>query len=395
MDVMVARSHLRLRILRQTSTLARRRSAWLLLPLLVVVSDGCMSNAGDPIHVEREVLVPRLFGNPSALARLGDGGFVIAGSANTGWAVRTDAGGRELWRYEEPYDRNQEKMDQSTFHGAIALANGHILLVGQSLHTNEYGTGLIVVLDDRGRLIERRVLSPMDQHANFASLDDVTPWGEGFALLGGGTDYTHGYLWLVKLDKNGTKEWDRIDGALAGISGLASGDGTLLQVGSPKGVGITVVRLNQKGERQASVDADFLEAKLVRSYTSRDEPRLVARDRHLKSFLVSLGHDLQVKDVSPMSGPDIKEGAAFGLSDGSVALFGYQLIDAGGAYRSTLGRWGHKERVVEVRLPNRGDGSYSFRGAVRISPTRFVALRDQVGNNDAETGAVLSWVSFN
>jgi hypothetical protein len=370
----------------------RTKWSWLILSLLTAATGACISHASEPILVEREVFVPELYGNPSALARLSDGGFVIVGSAGTGWAVRTDANGKPLWKFEEPRDPNQKTSGQSILNSGIALPDGHILLCGQSLHTDEYGSGLVIILDDQGKLIERRIVTPKIQGPTLASLESVVPWGDGFGLSGVVSSSSEARFWLLKLNKSGGFEWETVGGAPA-FNVIAGSDGSLVRAASPKRGESAIVRVDEDGKQIVSRDLEFSDVKLVQPYVSNEELRLVVTDSQFKVHLVSLGRDWQVKKADVMPEVNIRDGAAFNLPDGSVALFGSQSIEQGSAYRATVARWGQRAAMLEMPVPHTGNASFSYRGAVRIAPSRFVGVRDEVRDNSS--GAVLSWVSFN
>ena len=132
---------------------------------------------------------------------------------------------------------------------------------------------------------------------------------------------------------------------------IAESDGSLVTAASPKRGESAVVRVNEDGKQIVSRDLEFSDVNVVQPYTSNEELRLVVTDSQFKVHLVSLGRDWQVKKADVMPDVNIRDGAAFDLPDGSVALFGSQSLEQGSAYRATVARRGAKERPC-LRCPS-------------------------------------------
>ena len=359
-------------------------------------SDGLPQ--GGAILIDREVLVPGLRGRPNAMARLVTGGFVIVGAWGTAWAAGTDANGRLLWIYEEPRDPLVQSQDQSEFSGAVPLASGGVLLCGQTSNKDhQAGIGLIVIMNGAGKIVERRSVYPNDNESiRSSSFKRCVRWGEGLALMGRGNDGGKGFFWLVRLDESGKKVWEKIGPEIPGFNGVAAADHSFALMGSLVGTGVTIVRLSDKGEVMARTSTSFPDGRPVRSIDASIVDELVAVDTDNENILVTLRLDLKEAERAKRIGPpSIRDGCAYRLPDGSIVLFGSK---AGSVYRSAIG-WVNrpwKEDVVrEMSVPAKPDGSVSVRDAVSLSANRFVAMRDQVSStNPANTGVVLSWVSF-
>jgi hypothetical protein len=355
------------------------------------------SEQGSSIVIDHEVLVPGLSGKPNAMAQLTGGGFVLVGAHGAAWAAGTDAQGKLLWKYEEPLDPNVKTQNQSEFHGVVPLANGGALLCGE-IYTKDYEAGLLLILDSSGRAVERLTALPNNDRSMFASsFMACFSWGKGIAVTGVGADGHKGFAWLVKLNKDGVKEWEKFDAELPGINGVALADNSLILMGSPTGLeGVTVASLNQKGVLVASNKTKYLDARPVRSVGPPSVTKLLAVDSRNGNILVTLNGDLQEIGTGKRVGPpSIRDGCAYTLTDGSVVLFGNR---AGSVYRSAIGwinRGGRGDEVREMPVPIQQDASFSMRDAVSLSANQFVAMRDQVSSiNPANTGVVLSWVTF-
>jgi hypothetical protein len=356
-------------------------------------------NVDESILIDREVLVGGLHGKPNAMARLNNGSFVIVGAFGTAWAVETDANGKLLWKYEEARDPQVRLPDQSEFHGVVALVNGGTLLCGETSNKDhQAGIGLIVIMSADGQVVERRNVFPNeDQTTPASAFRAYFPWGAGFALTGGGYDGEKGFVWLMAVDKNGAKKLENTSSDLPGISGEATPTSDLVLMGSPTGLeGVTVVRVNQQGKLVARRKTNFLDARPVRSMDRSSEIKLIAGDNYKNNVLLSLNDELQDKVSSKRVAPiKLGNGCAYALADGSIVLFGNVV---GPAYRSVIGwvnrRWkGDAVRTMSVPIPQ--DSSFSIRDAVPLSANQFVAMRDQVSSiNPANTGVVLSWITF-
>ena len=78
-----------------------------------------------------------------------------------------------------------------------------------------------------GRLLEHRRVYPHDNGSYLAELWSCQQWGDEIILLGTGTDGKHpGFFWMVGLDSNGNKRWERHGANVAGT------EATRLQIGA-------------------------------------------------------------------------------------------------------------------------------------------------------------------
>jgi hypothetical protein len=358
------------------------------------------SPQGNSILIDREVLVPGLAGRPSAMTRLAAGGFVIVGASGTAWAAATDANGQFLWKYSVAADPKVQFLVQSKFHGVVPLASGGILACGE-LITNNQQTAIVVSLDSHGKLIEHRTIFPKDdQTVKTSSFLSCMAWGDGFALTGRWYDDVRrqAYYWLVKLDKNGVREWEKLGEELPGFDGVITADQNLTLVGIPVHArAVTIARFNPKGEVVATRITTFREARAVRSVESTSAVKVIGVDSDIHNTLLSLTGDL--KDTRPpkrLEWLSIREGCAYLLPDGSVTLFGNRFV-SGAIYRAAIGRLDRRDvddEIQTMKIPDSQDASYSVADAVPISPHKFVVLRDLESANPATSGALLSWVTF-
>jgi hypothetical protein len=363
---------------------------------------GACSGASQEhsIVIEKEVVLTGISGGANAITRTVDGGFVIVGARGVGWAAGTTADGALKWKYEESLDPGVKTQYQSEFYSVVPLNDGGALLCGE-ISTREHAgrLGLIVRVDSMGHVLERRTDFPGGtDNVELSSVNSCIPWREGFAAIGMVTAGRRGFIWVSKLDSKGSKEWDKADADLPGISGVATADGDLVLVGSANAdAGIRVARFDPTGNRLSERNLDFSEAILVRSAEPITAVRLVAVDQRFRNTLVSLNADLKDANSNNVVGPPfVRDGRAYSLSDGSVALFGSL---SGSIIRSAIGRvarHGKQDEVRVMNVPNPGDSSVSVKDAIPIAIDKFVTIRDQSSSvNPSNTGIVLTWVTFN
>lgn len=297
-------------------------------------------------------------------------------------------------------DRHQSTiLVQSKFHGAVPLASGGILACGELIASNNQQTAIIVMLDGHGKLIEHRTIFPKDdQTVRTSSFLSCMAWGDGFALTGRWYDDARrqAYYWLLKLDKNGMREWEKLGEELPGFDGVITADQSLTLVGIPVHArAVTITRFNPKGEVVATRATTFREARGVRAIEPPSGVKVIGVDSDNHNVLLSLAGDL--KDTRPPKRLDwlsIREGCAYLLPDGSVALFGNKFV-SGAIYRASVGwvdRRDAGDKIQTMAVPNSQDASYSVVDAVPISPHEFVALRDLERGKDV--GPELFWVTF-
>lgn len=385
--------------LTRPSQLPRALSGVGSIVVALILSSSCArtGNAENSIVVDREVLVPGLVGKPTRMARLTNGGFVIVGARGTAWAAGTDAQGKLLWKYEEPSDPSVKLAEQSGFNGVVPLSSGNVLLCGKH-STNESQTGLLIILDGGGRVVERRRVFPNDDRGIFSSsFESCIPWGGGFAVMGAGTDGRKGFFWLMRLDKNGVIEWEKAGPEVPGFVGVATADQNLVLMGNIAGFegGVIIAKINQQGHTIVERKTGFLEAAPVRSLDSHSGVMVVAVDKSFHSALLSLNGDLRDGGSDKPAGLiSIRDGCAYELLDRSVVLFGNR---PGSVYRSAIewiNRGGKGDEVREMTVPSPRDSSFSMSDAVPLSANKFAAIRDQVTAAPENTGVVLSWLTF-
>jgi hypothetical protein len=345
----------------------------------------------DFIVMDRDVALADVRGNGThSLARMPDGGFVVAGD---GWAAATSASGEVLWRYADP-DWNATKPSYRTeLDGAVPLSNGNLLLCGAQ-QTDKGSAGLLTILDGSGQLANKQLLQPTLPGSFFAArFIGCLRWNDGVAVLGIVITNDHGSGWLMKLDGGGTKQWEIIDPSLKATNAVETANHNLVIAGS------SVVTTQSTNLVQVSADGKIVSTKslasypdqMVRSRVPTSELKVMTNVGRANAAVITLNDRFEeIAPPKPNSITLTARGCAWTLPDGSIAVFS-NIFAPGGVYRSAAELIHPGNGSTEARafpLPTPGSISASAYDAVPISDRTFVAVRDLNGV------AVLSWVTF-
>ena len=356
---------------------------------VLVVSCG---GRGKSIALDREVFIADVDPRVDAIARTRDGGFVVTGTGIGAWVVATDEQGKRLWQYNEPIDdRNQtadQAVPQTQFHGSVALANGNTLLCG-GRYKNGQTENLLVILDRKGSLVERRVEVPTDDPSlKYSNFYQCFTRQDGILLLGNTNDGTHGYIWLVELDGNGAKRRQAlVDKAPDAAAGTIDGPGFVFTAWDSQG-SFRVIRANDKGETIAKrvLAGEFIVQ--LRPIVETEKTWLLIF-RAGKATLYILDERLQ--DFQPPKAIegyfDPHDGRGFVLADGSIVLFARSA-------NAAIALMGVQGKMLSMREFGPKYTSYSVSDAVSISANEFVTVRGSVSRDPQDRGLVMSWVAI-
>jgi hypothetical protein len=357
----------------------------------VFLAASC-GNHGKSIIVDREILIPDVKPRVDAIARRGDGGFIVTGFGATAWVVATDRHGAPLWRFIDPIDSTMDtgsaSVPQSQFHGAVPLANGNTLLCGGKYKGGQTDN-LVAILDRNGRLIEKRVQVPNDDSRfMYSNFYQCFLWQDGVMLLGNTNDGTHGYIWLVELDASGFKKRQAfVDNAPSAAAGAAIGPSFVFTAWDSQD-NLRIIRANEKGETIAKrvIAGEFIVQ--LRSVVETGKTSILVY-RGDNATLYTLDESLQ--DIRPpkaiKSYFDPHAGRGYVLVDGSIVLFGR----SSNATIAVISDQGNTQamRAFDPTYP-----SFSVGDAVPVSPHEFVTVRGSVSEDPREQGLVMSWVTI-
>jgi hypothetical protein len=378
--------------------------------LLTVTLASCQNGSAGSITLDQEVLLRGKAGTPFAIVQMPDGGFVVAGNMGAAWAVRTGPQGQVRWQFKDDFGDLQSNTSESEFKGAVALANGSVLLCG-SKHTHEGIFGLLVVLDPKGNVVDRRKVFP-SRYGNSSGTGEFNrcqPWADGIAVLGTGGPRSGGSSgWLIKLDQSAQPLWEKIDPSLPSNDVMEMADQNLLLAGQTE-----LVSLDAAGTEIArrNFAADGID--LLRTMKPSKSVTILRYGMGKEQGKVLLSHlDDQLKNISPDEsiGPyRVNFGRGYVLDDSSVALFGQAELKPAMIKLRSSG-------IVEAVTVYPYDlGSFAVRDATPLSAARFVTVRTQnvmVPNKNgvpgsvavnalgiaipdvSRTGIVMTWVTF-
>jgi hypothetical protein len=348
-------------------------------------------NHGKSISVDREILIPDLKPRVDAIVRTRNGGFVVTGVGVAAWAVATDGHGTPVWRFNDPIDSamdtGSESVPQSEFHGAVSLANGNTLLCGGKFKGGQT-ENLLAILDRNGRLIEKRVELPNDDprfvYSNFYR---CFPWQDGILLLGNTNDGTHGYIWLVELDRNGAKKRQGFVDNEAAVAGDSVVSPSFVFTAWDSQDNFRVIRANEKGETIAKrvIAGEFI-VQLRPMVESRQTSVIIYHAGRASLYTL----DERLQDARPprdIANFDVLAGCGYVLADTSIALFG-RRPNAAVAWISG------NDKAYTMRPLDSKYVSATVSDAVPISADQFVTVRGSVSQDPRDEGLVMSWVTI-
>ena len=385
-----------------------------LLALLLGVASACA--ARDPFEVTREVVLESGTGTqPSSIDRAPDGGYIVTGAfANLrNVVIKTDARGNTEWRYVLPSVVDVGDASPRIYR-ALAMTSGHWLLCGD-LDEGGDRVGLLVELDDKGKLVSRRELVPQVEGGyTFNMMRSCVRWDAGFVLLAFARKFAapeQRAYWVTSLGEDGGFQWERlITASLTNVHGFSRprilGNGELIfsawqsAVGGPYATELLRVDSMGRVAQQRTIDGVYW---LVRAPDASKPIRLMsvfAGDDNTKS-LVTLDRDFEILSNQTGPVPNNNASLAYEIQDGSIVIFGSHhmgaLDDAG------IVTWGPdlERDIAEFRFekPRRGGPFAPIVGDAVPTATanEFATIRMYITEADAsgqrpESGMRLAFV---
>ncbi|MFX0182019.1 MAG: hypothetical protein ACFE95_02960 [Candidatus Hodarchaeota archaeon] len=191
-----------------------------------------------------------------ALIQTTDGGFILAGYANTGndmWLVKTDTKGKAQWN--ETYGRGVAK-------ALIQTVDGDIVIAGTTGSNTISSYDMWLVKTDMNGVIQ------WNQTYGGTGTEDAYSFIQtadgGFALIGSTKSYGAGRsdMWLVKTDVNGVAEWNQTYGGTEddwGTDLLQTTDGDFVLAGltnsfADDGVDVWLIKTGSTSETTTGLE---------------------------------------------------------------------------------------------------------------------------------------------
>jgi hypothetical protein len=365
-------------------------------PLLAAsCNNNGIPNPFKSIVVDRQVWINGTDGSPNAIAQTSDGGFVIAGARGTAWAVVTNGNGGFVWEYVDPINVLVKSQYQSEFKGVVPLANGDLLFCGSKTTPENVGHGFITILRSTGGLVEQRLLFPKDDSTYFgASFHECFPWDNGIVVIGGASKGEAGYPWVIKLDRDGVKEWEIVIPSLAGANVVRGSGATLVLETASAFDNVILTKINSNGDVVARSRAiKGYEFVRLRSIDPTNLVSFISYGVGNKATLYRLGEQLDDAEP-PMDFEDptfnAAQGFGYALADKSFVLFGnYHGGKAAVAYFRKGGGTNWIAPFPQIR------NSKTFSDAIALSENKFVTVASENGGPEQRRhGLFLSWVTL-
>jgi hypothetical protein len=365
----------------------------------LMISTGFCGSRGRKITVEKEVLLAA--GNaarPHAIVRTVEGGFVIAGSIGNAWATRVTSSGEVVWDYwDGGRTLKNFQLNLGQFAGAVVLPDNSVLLCGSKKGPNvgDDRLGLLVRIDPSGKVLSQSSLYPNgDKEYSMSEINRCIPWNGGIALVGDTINDVGRVGWLIKLNAQGIKEWEKVGAEVGGSDALETAEHDLVVIEALRNQ-MMIRRLNATGDVIAARSFEG-SGVLVRSIEPSTNTHLAIYTLStMSATVVSL--DRQLHDVGPKRLVDsiiFNHGCAYIYPDESFALFGF-AHHSGDPYTAAIASIGSDSVQHAVYRFHPNYESLWIEDAVVLqSDTQFAVVRLSAASDDKRRGAVLSWVSI-
>jgi hypothetical protein len=375
----------------------RVHKCFLCFTYLIGVPMPLIASAHDTeIVIAREVVISQGHaGDPHVIAKTSDLGFVIAGSMGTAWATRVSSSGTVLWEYS---DRVRASLtSRSNFQGVLPMKDDTTLLCGSKPEGPEKGAnqlGFIVRIDSTGKVISEESYYPnADKQYAVAEFSKCLSWGDGIALVGRAVSRSGAFGWLIKLDAQGNRQWEKVQPELGGFDAFetSSNDLILVMPGQYDLFTKTIVRVSPSGEVIARRTVRASEIGRVHAVSPNDHIYVATHDLTGTKLLTL---DSKLQDTRPpqiLDSIDFDHGCSYLFPDGSLALFGY--TDSTGHPSAAIARVSAIGKQTALHLFKRSEESPWIADAAFMSATEYVTVRQSVDPAEKHRGIVLDWVA--
>jgi hypothetical protein len=376
------------RLSRSTRTVRHIGGVAIAALLITSCGNAAAPNPTKSIVVGRQVVLTDVGGNISSIIRMPDGSFVVTGANGTAWAVAINSNAEVLWKYQESQDPRSKTPYQSNLNGAAPLANGRVLLCGES--TTKASIGQLTVLDNKGLIIEQRAEIPNDvRHFTSSSIGSCFPWNGGIGVTGGSSNGTQSAPWLMKLDIYGVKQWQIFLTDMVATNPTVLEDHSLvLSRFDILSFAVELVRLNTKGDVEAKRTIKGYGYLQLRSLEPSKTIYVITYGVGNQGTLYTLNGKLEDAELPLSIGSfDAERGSGYVLPDRSLALFG-RMDSAAIAWINKLGQ-PNATTVFDQKYT-----SFVVSDAAPISTSQFVTVRNSVSPNPNDQGLVIAWITL-
>lgn len=383
------------------------------LTAILMISTAFAESLNRKITVTKEAFLMQ--GKAVALhsiVKTSDGGLIILGDFGHGWAMRVTDAGAVVWDYLDDGHSvpDSHYPDQNSFSGALVLSDNSTLLCGrkQGPSAGDDTSGYLVRLDAAGKVLSRLSVYPNgDKTYQTSSIRHCFQWGDGFAVLGGASSGGTHTGWLMKLDSQGNKEWERVGpNYSAGGEGFETADHDLVVASSGATLNAVILRrFNTKGEMTAERTIEQNQFRFIRtvepstnvyagiyrlspSSSSSSGVSLSTSVGSYDSKLQDLGPERSIKTIS------FDFGRAFVFPDQSLAVFGYVDLPDGTSTAAVAYVDSHSKEKSNYLFKPVHQSNWVVDAVALDNHGNFVTIRSAVSADEKQIGIVLSWVSI-
>jgi hypothetical protein len=351
--------------------------------------------SGTHIAIEKEVLVAAAKLQPKQLILAADGSIIVAGNSNHASAAAMSSDGNLLWTYEDPTPPKNGVAEKSSYNGVVQLSNGNFLFCGERGALGTHTTNLITILDKKGNLIESRTQTPGNDPSLIVSgFDKCVLFHKNVLLIGGVSNGTKGYYWVLRLDDNGKTIAQSVFDYRDPIVSSSSDTPSVVEAGSDD------ISKNEFTAYRLSFDAKVLARRTLSGkfpivLRSEEESQVTAiiaytQSGETKAILYTLDKSFQeLAKPREIEYFDMARGFGYRLADGSVALFGRRRSLATNAAVVWIPANGEP---TQIRQFNNTYPSNSVEAGIAKSSHEFVTARNTIRPGET-SGLVISWIT--
>jgi hypothetical protein len=314
--------------------------------------------------------------DPLSISQSGTGGFYVTGSSGgDGWVVKTDAKGNVIWRYDLRAELDRSKFQSAKILGAATFQSGNTYLCAELPRSvgSTLPSSLLLRLDDSGHEIDRRPFSPNSESQKDGTYLNANArcltWGSDFAFVGYekfiASDRTQtivdhritfpqdkSFYWIVVFDEDGRvkKEW-RIPSDLTSLAvvgaAYVSGDTLLFSVTDNENTNVVAIDARSNSITKEAIAGS---AEIITPDQSNKDFQVLSIGKS-SANIVHLDTKLQVQGERTIP-LDRFVGSPYGLSDGSLAIFGSRVHALGETYTTGIALLGPAlDKATFVDLP--------------------------------------------
>lgn len=335
---------------------------------------------------------------PWSISKSGDGGFYVTGSVgNNGWAVKVDAKGHVIWRYELQEEEDGMRPHGAFVNAAVPAPDGGTYLCAKY----RAGASRLVRLDGDGHEVNRIGFTPNAESRGDGTYDELDaaclPWGDGFVYVGDEIFYqrygappvndgSDRFYWVVVFGRDGhvKKQWQIPAAVRWSARIVAYLDGSNLVLSKTDNTNTDIVRLDlsegsiskQKIPGSAFVIAPLRTFSFFSFLRSTESQVLL-----FQQGILFLSKDLrdQTKAVAPP--PDFLALKAYSQGDGAYMLLGRRMhgyAPKPGKQLVFTSKTSHAWRIVDLPLsapPVYSDTDYVVDMTGGYKRNQFVVIR--------------------